>query len=84
MSTEIEVLSNYIKSEMGYNGELDPDIDLLNEQILDSFSIVQLAMFIQEHFEVELEAEDLVRENLSKLSNMVALIHKRNNKAENG
>ena len=77
METELKVLRNYIRSEMGYDGKLDPDSDLLKEQILDSFSIVQMAMFIQEHFEIELEAEDLVRANLAKLSSMIALIEKR-------
>lgn len=77
MSNETEVLANYIKSEFGYDGEIDPDVDLLKEQIMDSFSIVQLAMFIQDQFDVELEAEDLVRENLSKLSSMVNLINQK-------
>jgi acyl carrier protein len=77
MATEIEVLSDYIRREFAYEGELDPNGDLLDAKILDSFSIVQLAVFIQQQFEVELDANDLVRENLSTLTNMVNLIAKR-------
>ncbi len=77
MTSELEILIDYIRSEMGYNEKLAPDIDLLKKGILDSFSIVQLAMFIQDRFKVELEAEDLVRANFAKLSSMVALIDKR-------
>ena len=77
MSTDLEILSDFIRSEIGYDGPLTPDIDLLDKQILDSFNIVQLAMFVQERFEIELDAEDLVRANLAKLSSMVALINKK-------
>lgn len=75
--TELEILRSYIKSETGYDGELSPGVDLLELHILDSFSIVQLAMFVQERFDIELEAEDLVRDNLSKLCSVIALIGKK-------
>ena len=77
MRDEIRVLSDYVRSESGYKGDLDPEADLLDANILDSFSIVQLAMFIQERFDVELDAEDLTRANLTTLTNIVALIDKR-------
>ena len=34
-------------------------------------------MFVQQRFDVELEAEDLVRANLSTLSNVSALIERK-------
>jgi acyl carrier protein len=77
MTTELEILQDYVRRETGYDGELAPDVDLLERHILDSFSIVQLAMFIQEHFGIELEAEDLVRDNLSTLSSAIALVNKK-------
>jgi len=77
MRNELVVLTDYVRSESGYEGPLDPESDLLDAKILDSFSIVQLAMFVQERFGVELEAEDLTRANLATLSNIVALIDRR-------
>lgn len=77
MRNEIRVLSDYIRRESGYAGELDPNVDLLDANILDSFSIVQLAVFVQEQFDVEFEAEDFARANLATLSSIVALIDKR-------
>ena len=74
---EMSVLCEYVRNESGYKGPLDPDVDLLDARILDSFSIVQLAMFVQERFQVELEADDLTRANLATLSNILALIDKR-------
>ena len=72
--TDLEILREYIRNETGYEGDLDPDLDLLEKQILDSFSIVQWALFIQERFRIELEAEELVRDNLSSLAKVMALI----------
>lgn len=77
MDIELEAIAEYIRNEMAYEGEIDPDVDLLDEQILDSFSIVQVAMFIQEYFEIELEAEDLNRDNLASLNNIMALVNSR-------
>ena len=77
MKNIAEVLADYIKSEMRYDGDIDLDMDLLEERILDSFSIVQTAMFIQEQFDIELDADDLVRDNLSTLSSMIALIERK-------
>ena len=77
MRHETKVLTDYVRGETGYKGVLDPEVDLLEANILDSFSIVQLVVFIQEQFSVELEAEDLTRANLATLSSIVALIDKR-------
>lgn len=71
---DLDILREYIRNETGYEAELDPDLDLLEKQILDSFSIVQWALFIQERFRIELEAEELVRDNLSSLAKVSALI----------
>ena len=77
MSDKLEVLRDYIRTEIGYDGVIDADADLLETRILDSFSIVQMAVFIQQQFEIELEAEDLVRSNLCRLNAMLAMIDRK-------
>jgi acyl carrier protein len=77
LSTEVEVLAGYIRDEIGFAGPVDVDEDLLESGVLDSFSIVSLAMFAQERFGVEFEGEDLVRENLASISKLVALVRAR-------
>jgi methoxymalonate biosynthesis acyl carrier protein len=81
VSNEINILTEYIRKESGFNGALGADDDLLESGVLDSFSIVSLAMFAQERFEVEFEGEDLVRDNLARLSSLVALIRLRRTSA---
>lgn len=77
LDSEAETLAKFIREETGYSGHLDPDMDMLKAGILDSFSIVSLAMFAQEQFGVEFEGEEIVRENLAHLSSLVALIRQK-------
>lgn len=81
-SHEYDVLVDYIRTETGFDGPLNPDDDLLEAGVLDSFNIVSLAMFAQDRFDVEFEDEDLVRDNLARLSSLIALIHRRRGEAE--
>jgi len=74
MPTELEILQEWIRKETGYDGELRADADLLEAKILDSFNIVELALFIQDRFEIELHPEDFVSANLARLSSMLNLI----------
>ena len=77
MNSEIEILVEYIRDETGFAGPLGVDDDLLESGALDSFSIVSLAMFAQERFGVEFDGEDMVRDNLARLSSLAALIRAR-------
>jgi acyl carrier protein len=77
MAGEMEALTKYIREEVGYDGDINPTEDLLDARILDSFSVVEMASFIQSSFDVELEVEDLTRDNFASLASMVNLIDKR-------
>ena len=77
MNNKLELLIDYVRKETGYSGTIDPDEDLLAKEILDSFNIVSLAVFTQEQFGVEFEADELVRENLAHLSKLVELVQKK-------
>lgn len=77
MTDQLNTLTEYIRDELGFEGELSPQADLLDEQILDSFSIVELAVFVQDSFGVDLEPDDLTRENFTSLDTIMALIHER-------
>jgi acyl carrier protein len=71
------VLTEYIRNETGYAGPLSPDDDLLAKHILDSFSVVSLAVFAEQHFGAEFEDEDMSRVNLASLNSLAALVEKR-------
>ena len=68
---------DYVRKETGCSRTIVADEDLLASEILDSFNIVSLAVFAQETFGVEFEADELVRDNLARLSNLVALVRRK-------
>lgn len=74
MNDDIQALIEFIRNETGYAGPIDEDVDLLEAGVLDSFNIVSLAMFAQERFGIEFEGEDMIRDNLARLSTLAALI----------
>lgn len=77
MTSDLDVLCGFIREKLGHQGELDPTADLLRLEILDSFNIVEMAMFIQQTFGIELQGEDITRDNFARLADMVALIERR-------
>jgi len=77
MANEMEAVLGFIKEDLGYDGDVGPDDDLLENGIVDSFNVVELALFVQEHFGIELQAEDVTRENFAKLSSIISLIDRR-------
>ncbi len=40
MINNLERLADYNSEEVGFEGDLDPDIDLIEARIIDSFSVV--------------------------------------------
>jgi acyl carrier protein len=77
MNEIIELLIEHVRDESGYKGPIGADDDLIQAGILDSYSIVSLALFAQERFGIELEGDDLVRENVARLSALAKLIAQR-------
>jgi acyl carrier protein len=73
----VGVLIEYIRNETGFQGEISSDEDLLAAGVLDSFNIVSLAVYAQERFGVEFDGDDMVRDNLARLSALATLIERR-------
>jgi len=76
VSSEAESLRTFIKENMGHFDAIAGDQDLLTTGVLDSFNIVEIALFIQEAFGVELDGDDISRNNFSSLDNMITLIQR--------
>ena len=77
MTEIVGVLIEYIRNETGFQGEISSDEDLLAAGVLDSFNIVSLAVYAQERFGVEFDGDDMVRDNLGRLSALAKLIERR-------
>jgi acyl carrier protein len=71
-----EELRNFLKVEliMDPTYPLEDDEPLFSGGLIDSFSLVQVAVFVEENYGVHLEDTDLTVENMDTLGQMVAYI----------
>lgn len=62
--------------------ETRPDIDfekekkLIDDNVLDSFDIIQIVMEMNETFDIEIQVEDLEPDNFNSIEGMMELITK--------
>jgi len=61
----------------GNPNQLDNDQSLLESGIIDSTGILELVSFIEEHYEVKIEDEELVPDHLDSVNNVVKFINKK-------
>jgi acyl carrier protein len=59
------------------NMTLDPDKSLIESGIMDSTGVLELVMFLEERFGIQIDDEELVPENLDTINNLVAFMQKK-------
>ena len=67
----IIIIENFIFEE---DKNLKEDTSFLENGIIDSTGILELVTFLEETFEIEVEDEELVPENLDSIANVVQYI----------
>jgi acyl carrier protein len=74
------VINDYISSELVRDTELLPladDTSLLESGILDSLSLLQLVVFLEEHFGITVGDADLLPENFASVNTICAYLKAR-------
>lgn len=66
---------NFMFSDDGF--DLGDDASLLEEGIVDSTGVLELVMFIEETFELEVADEEIVPDNLDSVSNLASFIRRK-------
>jgi acyl carrier protein len=68
------IFENFIFDESDQN--LNDDDSLLEKGIIDSTGVLELVMFLEENFQIEVKDEDMVPENLDSITNLINFIEK--------
>ena len=80
MSTDMQqALSNYITTEIlkqPYR-QIGPDEPLISSGLVDSFSLVDLALFVQDTYHVRIDDTELNADTFDSLNQLVELIRSR-------
>jgi len=77
LRTEIRdfIVDNFM---MGMNPEELSDSDsLLDKGIIDSTGVLELVGFLEENYQIQIEDEELVPENLDSVNNLANFIQKK-------
>ena len=67
------IFENFLFDEA--DGNLADDASLLEQGIIDSTGILELVMFLEENFEIEVKDDELVPENLDSVNSLVNFIN---------
>ena len=71
------IVENFLYGEA--NG-LNDETSFLDEGIIDSTGVLELVSFIEEEFDIQVEDEELIPENLDSIKNVTAYLGKKLNK----
>jgi len=67
------IIENFL---FGETSDLNDDTSFLEEGIIDSTGVLELIEFLEEEFEIEIDDEDMIPENLDSLNNLEQFITK--------
>lgn len=79
MSVE-QNIKNFIIENFIIDGNIDQlnnDQSFLESGIIDSTGILELVSFIEEHYDITIEDEELIPDNLDTVNNVVKFINKK-------
>ena len=65
-----------LKVLQSVNESITDGANLINEGIVDSFEVVNIVMELEEAFDIEIDAEDVVTENFETVDAIVAMVEK--------
>lgn len=71
-----ETIAALLKDINGKDSVSDFNMDLFENDMLDSLGIAQLVAALEENFGIEIDPEDILPENFSTINEIEALIHK--------
>ncbi len=79
MNEQIIIVRNFILENFlfGNDDELENSTSFLEEGIIDSTGILELVSFLEEIFEITIEDEELIPENLDSIDNVDRYIRKK-------
>ncbi len=67
------IIENFL---FGEDNDLNDDTSFLEEGIIDSTGVLELIEYLEEEFELEIDDEDMIPENLDSLNNLEQFISK--------
>lgn len=74
MTVEETIISILNRICGAQEGEIEPELELFDEGLLDSFGFIALLVELEEAFDISLQIEELSREQISTPSKLAELV----------
>ena len=71
--TYIDTITDFL-SELKEQDRIDPDVNLLRDSIIDSFELIKMIGFLENKFDIEFSADDLVPDNFTSIRTIADLV----------
>jgi len=68
------IVENFL---FGNDADLNDETSFLEEGIIDSTGVLELVTFLEEEFEIAIDDEELIPENLDSINNVTAYLEKK-------
>ena len=68
------IIENFL---FGENEQLDVDTDFFDKGIIDSTGVIELVSFLEEKFNISVDDEELIPQNLSSLNKIDVFLQKK-------
>jgi len=69
------IIENFLFGQL--EGKLDNGASLLKSGVIDSTGVLELLAFVQEHYGIKAEDEEIVPENIDSINNLVRFIERK-------
>lgn len=73
-----EKIRNYITDNLIFaqdDSAIEDDVSLLEAGIMDSVAVMELVLFVEEEFQLEIDDNEIIPENFDSISNLSNFIH---------
>ncbi|MBN2725338.1 MAG: acyl carrier protein [Deltaproteobacteria bacterium] len=74
MSEIKEEIQNIIIDVSGFEGQIDPETDLVGKRIIKSVMLLEIISIIEEDYDLEVTAQDVYDGHFKSLNSMVAFV----------
>jgi len=70
------IIENFL---FGEEGQIESETDFFEKGIIDSTGVIELVSFLEETFEISIDDEELIPENLSSLEKIRVFLQQKTN-----
>ena len=72
-----ELLNFIVNNFMVDLEDVPLDKSLIDEGIIDSFGLVEIATFLEKVFDIKVDEEDMIRENFGSVNKLIAYVQRK-------